>query len=492
MKQRLVVVGNGMAPGRALERLMEMAPDSYEVTIFNAEPRVNYDRIMLSPVLSGEKSFEEIVIHGDGWYIDHGVTLYKGHKVTAIDRVSKTVTSEHGVTVGYDKLIVATGSLPIVIPVPGHTLAGVLTYRDLDDVNAMLLAARSRGRAVVIGGGLLGLEAAAGLKEQGMDVTVLHLMPTLMERQLDPAAGYLLQNAVEQRGIDVVTCASTKEIIGTDPALGPPCVKAVRLDDGNEIAANIVVMAVGIKPNAGLAKEAGLKVNRGIVVSPTMHTSDPDIFALGECAEADGQVFGLVAPLYEMANVVASQLTGQPDAAFKAAATATKLKVTGINLFSAGDFAEGNDREEIILRDAARSIYKRLVLADDKLVGVVMYGDTSDGAWFFDLLKRGVDITQMRETLIFGQGYTGGAPLDPTAAVAALADDAEICGCNGICKVRIVEAATAKKLSSRDEIRAHTKASASCGSHTGVRTYPSRVENGRLLLDISRLGTYRS
>ncbi len=468
MKQRLVVVGNGMAPGRALERLLETAPDAYDITIFNAEPRVNYDRIMLSPVLSGEKSFAEIVIHGDGWYVEHGVTLYKGHKVTAIDRVNKTVTSEQGVTVGYDKLIVATGSLPIVIPVPGHTLAGVLTYRDLDDVNAMLLAAKSRGRAVVIGGGLLGLEAAAGLKEQGMEVTVLHLMPTLMERQLDPAAGYLLQKAVERRGIDVVTRANTKEIVGTDPALGAPRVKAVRLEDGTEIAADIVVMAVGIKPNAGLAKDAGLKVNRGIVVSSTMHTSDPDIFALGECVEAEGQVFGLVAPLYEMANVVAAQLTGQEEAAFKSSATATKLKVTGISLFSAGDFADGKDREEIVLRDATRNIYKRLVLEGDKLVGVVMYGDTSDGAWFFDLVKRGTDITQMRETLIFGQGYAGGAPLDPTAAVAALPDDAEICGCNGICKGRIVEAITAKKLSSLDEVRAHTKASASCGTCTGL------------------------
>jgi nitrite reductase (NADH) large subunit len=467
-KQKLVVIGNGMAPGRALERLFEAAPGAWDVTIFNAEPRVNYDRIMLSPVLSGEKKFEEIVIHGDGWYVEHGVTLYKGHKVTAIDRAAKTVTSEHGVTVGYDKLIVATGSLPIVIPVPGHKLAGVLTYRDLDDVNAMLLAAKGRGRAVVIGGGLLGLEAAAGLREQGMEVTVLHLMPTLMERQLDPAAGYLLQKAVEARGIDVITRANTKEIIGTDPALGPPRVRAVILEDGTEIAASIVVMAVGIKPNAGIAKDAGLTVNRGIVVTPDMRTSDPDIFALGECAEASGQVFGLVAPLYEMANVIAAQLTGEASASFTPSATATKLKVTGISLFSAGDFAEAPDREEIVLRDAARSVYKRLVLKDDKLVGVVMYGETSDGAWFFDMLKRGTDIGELRDTLIFGQGYAGGSPLDPTAAVAALPDDAEICGCNGVCKGRIVSAIKDKGLTSLDDVRAHTKASASCGSCTGL------------------------
>ena len=467
-KQRLVVVGNGMAPGRALERLFEAAPDAYDVTIFNAEPRVNYDRIMLSPVLSGEKTFEEIVIHGDGWYIDHGVTLYKGHKITAIDRAVRTVTSEHGVVAPYDKLIIATGSVPIIIPVPGHKLAGVLTYRDLDDVDAMLLAAKGRGRAVVIGGGLLGLEAAAGLKQQGMDVTVLHLMPTLMERQLDPSAGYLLQKAVQARGIDVITRANTKEIVGTDPALGPPRVRAVRLDDGTEIEASIVVMAAGIRPNAALAKDAGLTVNRGIVVTPDMRTSDPDIFALGECAEASNQVFGLVAPLYEMANVVAAQLAGASEAAFSPSASATKLKVTGINLFSAGDFAEAPDREEIVLRDAARSVYKRLVLKDDKLLGVVMYGDTSDGAWFFDLLKRQADVSELRETLIFGQSYAGGSPLDPMAAVAALPDEAEICGCNGVCKGRIVSAIKDKGLGSLDDVRAHTKASASCGSCTGL------------------------
>lgn len=467
-KQRLVVVGNGMAPGRALERLFEAAPDTYDVTIFNAEPRVNYDRIMLSPVLSGEKKFEEIVIHGDGWYVDHGVTLYKGHKILSIDRTAKTVTSSHGVVAPYDKLIVATGSNPIVIPIPGHDLAGVLTYRDLDDVHAMLLAAKRGGRAVVVGGGLLGLEAAAGLAEQGMDVTVLHLMPTLMERQLDPAAGRLLQKAVEARGIKVITKANTKAILGTDIRIGPAKVRAVQLDDGTELAADIVIMAVGIRPNTGIAKDAGLAVNRGIVVDAGMRTSDSDIFAIGECAEAAGQVFGLVAPLYEMANVVAAQLAGDVTSEFKPSATATKLKVTGINLFSAGDFADAADREEIVLRDAARGIYKRLVLQDSKLLGVVMYGETSDGAWFFDLLKKGSDIGEIRETLIFGPSFVGGAANDPLAAVAALPEEAEICGCNGVCKGRITGAIEAMGLKTLDDVRAHTKASASCGSCTGL------------------------
>lgn len=468
MTQKLVVIGNGMAPGRALERLFEQAPDAYEVTIFNAEPRVNYDRILLSPVLSGEKTYDDIVIHGDRWYIEHNVMLYKGHKVVAIDRAAQTVTSAQGATGHYDKLIIATGSNPIIIPVPGHDMAGVLTYRDLDDVDAMLVAARSGGSAVVIGGGLLGLEAAAGLNERGMDVTVVHLMPTLMERQLDPAGGYLLQAELERRGIKVRTKANTKAIIGTAIAGEPPRARAVVLDDGTELDADLVIMAVGIRPNAALAVDAGLTVNRGIVVDETMRTSDPNIFALGECAEAGGQCFGLVAPLYDMAGVVAAQLSGEAAAQFKPMATATKLKVTGVNLYSAGDFSDGEGREEIVLRDAAYSIYKRLVIKDDVLVGVVMYGDTQDGAWFFDLIKKKTDISALRETLIFGQGYAGGSPLDPTAAVAALPDDAEICGCNGICKSRIVNAITEKGLTSLDEVRAHTKASSSCGTCTGL------------------------
>jgi len=461
-KQKLVVIGNGMAPGRMLEHLFETAPDAYEVTIFNAEPRVNYDRIMLSPVLSGEKSFEDIIIHGDGWYVDHGVMLYKGHKVVEIDRDAKTVTSEHGEVAAYDKLVIATGSAPFIIPVPGHKLPGVLTYRDLDDVDAMLLAAQSRGKAVVIGGGLLGLEAAAGLKERGMDVTVIHLMPSLMERQLDPAAGYLLEQELERRGIKVVTKASTRQI------LGKTRVEGIELEDGTIIPASLVVMAVGIRPSAGLAKEAGLSVNRGIVVSDHMQTSDPDIYSLGECVEINGNVYGLVAPLYQMAEVAAAHLSGETAKRFIETSTATKLKVTGINLYSVGDFAEAEDREEIVLRDAAAGVYKRLVLKDNRILGVVLYGETADGAWFFDLLKKQTDVSQMRETLIFGQAYQGGSPMDPMAAVAALPDDAEICGCNDVCKGKITAAITSKGLTGLDDVRAHTKASASCGTCTGL------------------------
>ena len=462
MTEKLVIIGNGMAPGRMLEHLFEEAPGRYAVTIFNAEPRVNYDRIMLSPVLSGEKDYEEIIIHGDGWYIKNGIMLYKGHKVVAVDREAKTVTSNHGVTESYDKLVIATGSTPIVLPVPGANLPGVLTYRDLDDVNAMLLAAQSRAKAVVIGGGLLGLEAAAGLEAQGMETTVLHLMPTLMERQLDPAAGYLLQKSLESRGIKVISKADTKAI------LGQRRVEGIELRDGSIIPATLVVMAIGIRPSTSLAKEAGLEVNRGIVVDEGLRSSDPDIFAIGECAEVDGHTYGLVAPLYEMARVAAAHLAGKSDARFIHGDTPTKLKVTGIDVYSVGDFADGADREEIVLRDASAGVYKRIVLQDNRIVGTVLFGDIADGAWFNDLKKKEVDIAEMRDTLIFGQAYQGGAPLDPMAAVAALPDDAEICGCNGVCKGKITGAISSKGLTSLDDVRAHTKASASCGSCTGL------------------------
>ncbi|NWJ24301.1 nitrite reductase large subunit NirB [Rhizobium sp. RM] len=461
MAQKLVIIGNGMAPGRMLENLFETAPGLYDVTIFNAEPRVNYDRIMLSPVLSGEKSYDDIVIHNDDWYAANQVTLHKGAKITEIDRDRKTVTSANGITVAYDKLVIATGSLPFIIPVPGHQLAGVLPYRDLDDVTKMLEIAKGKGRAIVIGAGLLGLEAAYGLKRQGMDVTVIHLMPTIMERQLDPAAAYLLEKALNERGIDIITKANTKRILGEDK------VEGIELEDGRIIEGDMVVMAVGIRPASGLAKDAGIAVNRGIVVDDGMMTSDASIYALGECAEHRGICYGLVAPLYESAKVLADRLTGG-HSEYHGSVTNTKLKVTGVNLFSAGDFAEGDDREEIVLRDATAGVYKRLILKENRIIGAVLYGETADGSWFFDLMKKATDVSAMRETLIFGQAYQGGSPLDPMAAVAALPDDAEICGCNGVCKGKITSTITAKGLTSLDDVRAHTKASASCGNCTGL------------------------
>ena len=461
MREKLVIIGNGMAPGRVLDELFDSGVDRYDITIFNAEARVNYDRILLSPVLSGEKSFADIVIHDDAWYASHGISLHKGKPVIDIHRASKTVTAVDGTSMHYDKLLIATGSRPIVPPLPGHDLAGVVTYRDLDDVDAMLVAAARGGRAVVIGGGLLGLEAAAGLKERGMQVTVLHLAATLMERQLDTAAGFLLAQALTQRGIEVVTEASTRALLGDEH------VRAVELSDGRCFDADLVVFAIGIRPNTSLAAAAGLEVARGIVVGDDLRTSDPDVFAVGECVEHRGQCYGLVAPLYEMARVVAAELAGS-EARYAGSQVSTKLKVTGIDVYSAGDFADGEGREEIVLRDAARHTYKRLTLADNRIVGVVLFGDTRDGAWFYQQLREARDVSDSRDTLIFGQNYAGGASLDPTAAVAALPDEAEICGCNGVCKGKIVKAIASQGLKNLNDVRAHTKASSSCGSCTGL------------------------
>jgi nitrite reductase (NADH) large subunit len=460
-RKKLVVLGNGMAAGRVLEELFARAPDRYDVTIFGAEPRVNYDRIMLSPVLAGEKAFDDIVVHDDAWYAQHKIDLRKGEPIVAIDRAHRTVRTEAGKVESYDTLIIATGSKPILIPVPGAELPGVVTFRDLDDVDAMLTAAARGGNAVVIGGGLLGLEAAAGLATKGMKTTVVHLMPTLMERQLDPNAAYLLQRAIEKRGIEILTGANTQAIIGDE------AVRAVRLDDGRTLPADLVVMAVGIRPNVQLAKDAGLEVKRGLVVDDHLQTNDRNIFAIGECVEHRGQCYGLVAPLYDMAKVLAAKLAGDDAPGYAGSATCTKLKVTGVDLFSAGDFSEGDEKDEIVLRDPSRGVYKRVVLRDNRVVGAVLYGDTADGAWYFDLLKKSADVTKMHDTLIFGQAYQGGgAPLDPVGLVANLSDDAEICGCNGVCKGTITQAITARGLTTIDDVRSGTKASASCGQCT--------------------------
>ncbi|MEM9063029.1 MAG: FAD-dependent oxidoreductase [Pseudomonadota bacterium] len=416
MPERLVVIGAGMASGRVLEHLFEDAPGAYNVTLFGAEPRGNYDRIMLSPVLSGEKTYEEIVTHDANWYAENAVTCRFGEAVTGIDRDRKVVLSKEGET-PYDKLVIATGSAPFIIPVPGKDLPGVITYRDLDDTNAMIGAAAKPGaKAVVVGGGLLGLEAAAGLKMRGMAVTVLHLIDHIMERQLDPAASQLLRSDLESRGIRVHTKANTHEIVGTDR------VEAVRLDDGIEYEADIVVMAVGIRPETALAQDAGLACGRGLHVDDQMITSDENILAVGECVEHRGSCYGLVAPLYEMAKVAAKTLAGEP-AAYTGSSTSTKLKVTGVNLFSAGDFAEADDREEIVFRDPGRAIYKRLVLQNDRIIGAVLYGDVTDGPWFFERLKSQTDVADVRDTLIFGPAYAEGTALDPMVAAAASRGD---------------------------------------------------------------------
>ncbi len=467
-RERLVVIGNGMAGCRAVEEILARDAERYAVTIFGAEPRVNYNRIMLSPVLAGEKAFDEIVINTAEWYDDNGIALVSGDPVVSIDRATQTVIAKSGRAEPYDRLLIATGSDPFIIPVPGHKAQGVVTFRDLDDVDKMLAAAEKGGSAVVIGGGLLGLEAAHGLSLRGMTVTVIHLMPTLMERQLDEAAGFLLKTELERRGQAILTGADTAEIVEQDGH-----VSAVRLKDGREIPADIVVMAVGIRPATALAKAAGLEVERGIMVDDHMVTSDPAVLAVGECVQHRGLCYGLVAPLWDMCRALADHATDSPTG-YEGSVTSTKLKVSGIDVFSAGDFSgdagpNGELAEDIVMRDASRGVYKRVVVRDGRLVGAVLYGDTADGNWYFDLLKKGEDISEIRDALIFGQAFAsgGGASLDPNAAVAALSDDAEICGCNGVSKGKVVDCILGGA-QSLDAVRSTCKASASCGSCTGL------------------------
>jgi nitrite reductase (NADH) large subunit len=466
-KLKLVMVGNGMAGVRTLEELRKIAPDIYDITVFGAEPYANYNRILLSPVLAGEQTVKDIMLNDADWYAENNITLHLGKKITGIDRVRRMVVAEDGTTAEYDRLLLATGSNPFLLPVPGKDLKGVISYRDIGDTNAMIEAAQTHRHAVVIGGGLLGLEAANGLKLRGMDVTVVHLPTWLMDRQLDPVAGKMLQKSLEDRGLRFLLQKNTKEIVGDDNGH----VKAIRFADGLEVPAQLVVMAVGIRPNTTLAEASGIHCNRGIVVNDTMQTYDPRIYAVGECVSHRGTAYGLVAPLFEMAKVCANHLANFGIGRYQGSVTSTKLKVTGIDLFSAGEFMGGEDTEEIVLTDPVGGVYKKLVLKGDRLIGACLYGDTVDGSWYFKLLREGKDIGQIRDTLMFGEANTG-RPGDTGhegyTKAAAMPDAAEVCGCNGVCKGKIVKAIKEKGLFTLEDVRKHTKASASCGSCTGL------------------------
>jgi nitrite reductase (NADH) large subunit len=460
-RERLVVVGNGMAAMRTVEEVLALAPARYDIAVIGAEPHPNYNRIMLSSVLAGEKTVDEIVINPRAWYDENGVALLTGSPATAIDPVAKIVLLGDAV-IPYDKLLLATGSKPLAPPIPGLGLPGVRAFRDIADVDAMIAAARSHKRAVVIGGGLLGLEAAWGLKRRGMAVAVVHLMPTLMERQLDATAGELLQRDLDARGIAFFTNGQTEEILGTDKAEG------VLLADGREIPADLVVLAIGIRPNIDLARAAGLDVNRGLLVGDDMRTSDPSIYAVGECIEHNGMVFGLVAPIWEQAKICGARLAGDDAAVYVPPPVFTSLKITGVDVFSAGALAAADESDdEITLHDAKRGIYKKVVLRGDRIVGSVLYGHVVDGPWYVQLMREKADVSAFRDQLVFGRAFAeaAGAPA-PQIDVAAMPDAEQICDCNGVTKGRICEIIAARGLSSLDAVRAHTKASASCGSCT--------------------------
>lgn len=396
MKPSLVVVGNGMAGMRTVEELLALAPDLYDITVFGAEPRVNYNRIMLSPVLAGEKTADEIVLHPRSWYDEHGITLYAGDPIVAIDRKRRIVRARSGKEVQYDRLLLATGSQPFIVPVPGSDLPGVVGFRDLDDVDTMLQAARDGKHAVVIGGGLLGLEAANGLLRRGMNVTVVHLTQSLLNQQLDVDASLLLKAALEGRGLRILLGAQTEAILGDGKVQG------VRFADGLELPADLVVMAAGVRPNVALAREAGLHVERAIVVDDTLQSYDPRVYAVGECVQHRKATFGLVAPIWDQARVCAAHLAGLGHRRYVQQATATKLKVTGIDLYSAGNIVGGPGTQDLVLRDRRAGIYKRLVLEGNRITGAVLYGDVADGPWYFDLIQRGADIAALRDRLLFG------------------------------------------------------------------------------------------
>jgi len=462
MNERLVVIGNGMAGIRTVEELLKLAPEKYHITVFGDEPHPNYNRIMLSPVLSGEKLFDEVVLNGREWYAEHNIVLHTGSPVTAIDRVKRKVTTTSGIEAEYDRLLIATGSTPFLLPVPGNDLEGVIGFRTVADVEQMINASRHYRHAVVIGGGLLGLEAANGLMSRGMQVTVLHLPEVLMERQLDEASANLLRKELEGRGLTILTGANTAALQGNGR------VESLRLQDGRELPADLVVMAVGIRPNIALAKNAGLHCERGIVVNDTLQTFDPRIYSVGECVQHRNQTFGLVAPLFEQAKVCANHLAHLGYGRYQSAATATRLKVSGIELFSAGNFQGGDGSEAIVFKDASRGIYKKLVIKENRLEGAVLYGDTVDGAWYFDLMREGSDISAQRDQLMFGRHHIGDAGHGGQSSAAGMADTAQVCDCNGVCKGDIVNAIRSQGLFTLDEVKKHTKAAASCGGCTGL------------------------
>ena len=472
-KQKLVLIGNGMAGVRTLEELLKLVPNTYDITVFGAEPYGNYNRILLSPVLAGEMTVPEIMLNDLTWYRENGITLHAGKQVTTIDRVRKLVIAEDGTEAAYDRLLIATGSTPFIPPIPGSDLPGVIGYRDIADTEAMIVAASQHKHAVVIGAGLLGLEAANGLMMRGMNVTIVHLGDWIMERQLDKTAADMLQASLEARGMKFLLSKNTEAL-----QVGPNGrVASVHLKDGIEVPADLVVVAAGIRPNYTLAESAGLYCGsgrvRGIHVSDTLQTvTDPSVYAVGECVVHRGVAYGLVAPLFEQAKVCANHLARYGIGQYKGSVTSTKLKVTGIDVFSAGDFSSSEDTEDILLLDKQGGRYKRIVLRQNRVIGAVLYGDTTDGSWLFQLLKDGQDVSEMREELLlgssFGSSKLGDAGHTGENRAASMPDTAEVCGCNGVCKGTIVKSIKENGLFTIDEVKKHTKAASSCGSCTGL------------------------
>lgn len=455
MTEKLVVVGNGMAGVACLEQILKHAP-KFEITVFGDETHVNYNRILLSAVLAGEKAADEIALNSLEWYQHNHIQLRLAVRISDIDVTGKTVTGDDGSVTPFDKLLLATGSNPLIPPIEGVNKEGAFVFRNLDDTRALLARAARGVKAVVIGGGLLGLEAARGLQVQGCDVTVVHLMDTLMERQLDLAGGGFLKSRMECLGMKVLLERNTKAILGDEKVQG------LAFADGSGIEAEIVVIAAGIRPNVALARKAGLEVNRGIVVNDFLETSHPDIYAVGECVEHRGICYGLVAPLLEQGKVLAATITGNKGPRYEGSVTAAKLKIMGVDVFSAGDFSEKTAGTDVVrYEDPSLGIYKKLTLRDGKLAGAILVGETTDSARYMDWLRTQTDLRTHRRHLLFPPPAE-----DRGLDVAEMPDNRIVCGCMGVTKSAIIEAIHQKGIHTLAQLKECTRASTGCGSCT--------------------------
>ncbi|MBI4905853.1 MAG: NAD(P)/FAD-dependent oxidoreductase [Acidobacteria bacterium] len=457
MKQQLVVVGNGMAGVACVEQILKQ-PHDFDITIFGAETHVNYNRIMLSLVLAGQKSPDDIVLNGVDWYRDNNIRAKLGVRIANIDRERRVVIDQEGGETPYGKLILATGSNAFIPPIPGVDKKNVHVFRTMDDTQELLAKSRPGLKAVVIGGGLLGLEAARGLQLRGCDVTVVHLMDSLMERQLDPTGGAYLRRKIESLGIRVMLPKQT------DALFGNGLVDGLRFASGEELEAELVVIAAGIRPNTELARRAGLAVGRGIVVNDHLETSDPDIFAVGECTEHNGQIFGLVAPLYEQGRVLAHAITGQRGKTFSGATPATKLKIMGVDIFSAGSIDDSEPGvESVKFEDPSQGVYKKVLLKNNRLHGVILVGDAEDEYTYTEWLRSGTDLTELRRQVLFPPRDP-----DPGRELADMPDSETVCGCNGVKKGDIIHAIHTHGITTLKQVKERTRASTSCGSCTGL------------------------
>ncbi|WP_342046946.1 nitrite reductase large subunit NirB [Bacillus sp. OTU530] len=450
-KQKLVLVGNGMAGVRCIEEILQHNPDAFEITIFGSEPHVNYNRILLSTVLQGSTSVADIVINDRDWYEQNNIQLFSGETVAAIDTEKKVIKTDQDRKVPYDILILATGSVPFMLPLPGADKDGVIAFRTIEDCQTMVETAKQYKKAVVIGGGLLGLEAARGLLNLGMDVHVVHIADYLMERQLDRTAAKMLQAELEAQGMKFLLEKHTAEIAGEDR------VERLVFKDGTEVEADLVVMAVGVRPNVRLAQESGIEVNRAIVVNDYLETSVPNVYAVGECVEHRGMVYGLVKPLYEQGKILAKRICGIDSEGYEGSVLSTQLKISGVDVFSVGQFIEDETAKAVTIHNAADGIYKKAVFREDKMIGAVLFGDTKDGTKLLDIIVKQRDVSDTDKVSLLQSSSDSGNE------VAQMAHSSIICNCNGVSKGSIIEAVQTKGLTTVEEIKACTKASGSCG-----------------------------